>query len=117
MGDMSGRIHLLRAVNVGGAKLPMAELREVAASLGATDVRTYIASGNLICDPPGDPAHAVGIGDGRTAVLLDYEAHAFLSRAGTHPDGRVVTGISAHAIGSPAAAPSRWDGAGHTRRR
>ena len=50
------RVHLLRAVNVGGAKLPMAELREVAAGLGATDVSTYIASGNLICTPPGDPA-------------------------------------------------------------
>lgn len=50
------RIHLLRAVNVGGAKLPMAELREVAAGLGATDVSTYIASGNLLCTPPGDPA-------------------------------------------------------------
>lgn len=47
------RIHLLRAVNVGGAKLPMAELREVAAQLGATDVSTYIASGNLLCTPPG----------------------------------------------------------------
>lgn len=55
---MSGspvRIHLLRAVNVGGAKLPMAELREVAAELGATEVSTYIASGNLLCVPPGDP--------------------------------------------------------------
>lgn len=50
------RVHLLRAVNVGGtAKLPMAELREVAAELGATDVSTYIASGNLLCTPPGDP--------------------------------------------------------------
>jgi uncharacterized protein (DUF1697 family) len=49
------RVHLLRAVNVGGAKLPMAELREIAESLGATDVSTYIASGNLLCDPPGDP--------------------------------------------------------------
>ncbi|HNP56302.1 MAG TPA: DUF1697 domain-containing protein [Gordonia sp. (in: high G+C Gram-positive bacteria)] len=53
---MSGRIHLLRAVNVGGAKLPMADLRALATSLGATDVSTYIASGNLICEPPGDPA-------------------------------------------------------------
>jgi uncharacterized protein (DUF1697 family) len=53
---MSGRIHLLRAVNVGGAKLPMADLRVLATSLGATDVSTYIASGNLICEPPGDPA-------------------------------------------------------------
>ena len=53
---MGGRIHLLRAVNVGGAKLPMADLRALATSLGATDVSTYIASGNLICEPPGDPA-------------------------------------------------------------
>ncbi|MFT3716578.1 MAG: DUF1697 domain-containing protein [Gordonia sp. (in: high G+C Gram-positive bacteria)] len=49
------RVHLLRAVNVGGATLPMARLREIAAGLGATDVSTYIASGNLLCRPPADP--------------------------------------------------------------
>jgi uncharacterized protein (DUF1697 family) len=49
------RVHLIRAVNVGGAKLPMAELREIAVELGATDVSTFIASGNLLCDPPGKP--------------------------------------------------------------
>ncbi|MGJ9411898.1 DUF1697 domain-containing protein [Aeromicrobium sp. CF4.19] len=48
------RIHLLRAVNVGGATLPMADLRELAAGLGATDVSTHIASGNLLCTPPAD---------------------------------------------------------------
>jgi uncharacterized protein (DUF1697 family) len=54
---MATRIILLRAVNVGGAaKLPMAELRAVAAELGATDVATYIASGNLIADVRGDPS-------------------------------------------------------------
>jgi len=47
---------LLRAVNVGGAKLPMARLREIAADLGAADISTYIASGNLLCRPPGAPA-------------------------------------------------------------
>ncbi|GAA3539150.1 hypothetical protein AFL01nite_28770 [Aeromicrobium flavum] len=47
---MSKRVVLLRAVNVGGAKLPMAELREVAERLGATNVSTFIASGNLLCD-------------------------------------------------------------------
>lgn len=47
---------LIRAVNVGGAKLPMAELRSIAAELGATDISTYIASGNLLCNPDGDPA-------------------------------------------------------------
>lgn len=50
------RIVLLRAVNVGGTQLPMKELRAMATDLGATDVSTYIASGNLICVPPGKPA-------------------------------------------------------------
>ncbi len=47
------RVHLIRAVNVGGAKLPMAELRDIAAELGASEISTFIASGNLLCDPPG----------------------------------------------------------------
>ena len=46
---------LFRAVNVGGtAKLPMAELRALATELGASEVQTYIASGNLIATAPGD---------------------------------------------------------------
>ena len=53
---MSTRILLVRAVNVGGASLPMAEFRELLASLGATDVRTYIASGNAVCSVAGDAA-------------------------------------------------------------
>lgn len=51
---MERRVVLLRAVNVGGATLAMAELREIATGLGARDVATYIASGNLICTPPDD---------------------------------------------------------------
>ncbi len=51
---MTRCVVLLRAVNVGGAKLPMAELRELATDLGATEVSTFIASGNLICEPPKD---------------------------------------------------------------
>ncbi|MEO6604401.1 MAG: DUF1697 domain-containing protein, partial [Aeromicrobium sp.] len=50
---MATRIILLRAVNVGGAQLPMARLREIAEELGASDASTYIASGNLIADVPG----------------------------------------------------------------
>jgi uncharacterized protein (DUF1697 family) len=42
-------IALLRAVNVGGTgKLPMAELRAMCESAGFTNVRTYIASGNVV---------------------------------------------------------------------
>ncbi len=48
---MSTHIALLRGVNVGGArKLPMAELRRMVEDAGATDVRTYIQSGNVVFD-------------------------------------------------------------------
>jgi uncharacterized protein (DUF1697 family) len=46
---MKRYVALLRAVNVGGTgKLPMAELRAMFESLGFADVRTYIASGNVV---------------------------------------------------------------------
>lgn len=47
---MAGTRHLalLRAVNVGGRKVPMAQLREIASGLGWNDVATYIQSGNLL---------------------------------------------------------------------
>lgn len=42
---------LLRAVNVGGTgKLPMSELRAMCESVGFANVRTYIASGNVVFD-------------------------------------------------------------------
>ncbi len=45
---MTTYIALLRGVNVGGRKLPMADLRATLATLGHTDVRTYIQSGNVV---------------------------------------------------------------------
>ena len=42
---------LLRGINVGGNNpVPMAELRACVADLGATDVATYIQSGNVVFD-------------------------------------------------------------------
>lgn len=52
---MDRRIILVRAVNVGGTQLPMAEFRELLSGLGAESVSTYIASGNAIAEVPGDP--------------------------------------------------------------
>lgn len=50
---MPTHIALLRAVNVGGTgKLPMEELRALCVKAGFTDVRTYIASGNLLFSSP-----------------------------------------------------------------
>lgn len=44
-------IALLRAVNVGGNNiLPMVELRALFESLGCSNVRTYIQSGNVVFD-------------------------------------------------------------------
>ena len=42
-------VALLRAVNVGGTgKLPMTDLKTLCEDAGCTDVRTYIASGNVV---------------------------------------------------------------------
>ncbi len=50
---MNTYIALLRAVNVGGTgKLPMADLRALCEAAGFADVRTYIASGNVVLASP-----------------------------------------------------------------
>jgi uncharacterized protein (DUF1697 family) len=52
---MAKFIALLRAVNVGGRKVPMADLRALCASLGWEKVATYIQSGNIVFDAAGEP--------------------------------------------------------------
>lgn len=48
-------VALLRAVNVGGTgKIAMAPLRKAVAAEGFADVRSYIASGNLVFTGPDD---------------------------------------------------------------
>ena len=46
---------MLRAVNVGGRKLPMAELRALCAGIGWAGVATYIQSGNVVFSASGKP--------------------------------------------------------------
>lgn len=54
---MGRYVALLRGINVGGQrKVPMAELRAVAESLGLGEVRTLIASGNLVFSGAGAAA-------------------------------------------------------------
>ncbi|HET8971140.1 MAG TPA: DUF1697 domain-containing protein [Candidatus Nanopelagicales bacterium] len=43
---------LLRAVNVGGRSVKMADLRKVLTGLGYDDVRTYLQSGNAVITAP-----------------------------------------------------------------
>lgn len=55
---MTAFVALLRGINVGGATtLAMAELRRIAAEAGLANVRTHIASGNLLFESDlGEPA-------------------------------------------------------------
>lgn len=51
---MTGYVALIRAVNVGGTgKLPMTVLAEMCEAAGFSQVRTYIASGNVVFQSDG----------------------------------------------------------------
>lgn len=64
---MTSYVALLRAINVGGNSLiRMTDLAECVAGLGFADVRTYIASGNVLFDADTRPDEAV-----LEAALLD----------------------------------------------
>jgi uncharacterized protein (DUF1697 family) len=47
-------VAFLRAINVGGRSVKMAHLRELFEALGFFDVKTFIASGNVIFDSPAE---------------------------------------------------------------
>jgi uncharacterized protein (DUF1697 family) len=69
---MRTHVALLRGINVGGRnKVAMAELRELVASLGHSDVATYIQSGNVVFTAAGaDPAALAASLEGRIAERL-----------------------------------------------
>jgi uncharacterized protein (DUF1697 family) len=53
---------LLRAINVGGTgKLPMSDLRSLCEKVGFRNVRTYIASGNVVAERHGSEAEAKAV--------------------------------------------------------
>jgi uncharacterized protein (DUF1697 family) len=76
MGGMSPRIALLRAVNVGGAKVAMAELKAMADKLGLGRPKTLLNSGNLVFDADGSDAELETLlereTEKRLGVATDY---------------------------------------------
>jgi uncharacterized protein (DUF1697 family) len=67
---MAAFVALLRAVNVGGTgKLPMAELKSMCERAGFTEVRTYIASGNVVFN---SAKTALQVKAALEALLLSY---------------------------------------------
>jgi uncharacterized protein (DUF1697 family) len=73
-------VALLRGINVGGNHpVPMAGLREAFADLGATDVATYIQSGNVLFDGGDDgPDTWLSRLEATLAVRFDYHARVAL---------------------------------------
>jgi uncharacterized protein (DUF1697 family) len=62
---------LLRAVNVGGTgKLPMGDLKGLCEKAGFRNVRTYIASGNVVAERDGAAAQA------KAALEAELKAYA-----------------------------------------
>jgi uncharacterized protein (DUF1697 family) len=72
-------VALLRAVNLGARnKVPMAELRALLEDAGYGNVRTYIASGNVLLDGPRGRAQAAGELERLVANAFDVETTAIL---------------------------------------
>jgi uncharacterized protein (DUF1697 family) len=78
---MGRMVALLRAVNVGGRKLPMAELRALCAEVGWNNVRTYIQSGNVVFDVACSPAEAEAALEARIKQDYGFEAPAIVRTA------------------------------------
>jgi len=57
--ETAEQVAFLRAVNVGGVRIAMADLRKVASGLGWADPRTHLNSGNLIVRTEEPPAGEV----------------------------------------------------------
>ena len=87
---MTRMVALLRAVNVGGRKLPMAEFRGHVAALGWENVATYIQSGNVVFDAECSAAEAEAAIEALIRTHYGYEAPAIVrTRAewAAYPDG------------------------------
>ena len=96
-------VALLRAVNVGGTKLPMTDLRSLLEGLGLTNVRTYLQSGNAVFDADDDePAAALAtaietrigrdIGPRVGVLVLPGEAMADIAASNPFLEGAATGG-------------------------
>ncbi len=94
---MASHVALLRGINLGGKnKVPMAELREVVASLGHTGVATYIQSGNVLFSTAEtdnaklaaalEPAIEDRFGVRSSVVVLSRDELAAVLAANPYPD-------------------------------
>jgi uncharacterized protein (DUF1697 family) len=92
-------VALLRAVNLAGRnKVPMAELRALLERAGYADVRTYIASGNVLVDGPEDPAIVAGDMERIVETSFDVTTTAIL-----RSPAQLASTVAAHPFGADTA--------------
>ncbi len=76
---MTAYVTFLRAVNVGGTgALPMAELRAMGEACGFANVRSYIASGNLLFESELDEAEIKTALEARLATYAGKRVEVFV---------------------------------------
>jgi uncharacterized protein (DUF1697 family) len=71
---MTAYVGLLRGVNVGGVTIKMADLAEVVRGLGYTEVKTVLASGNVLFTTPDAASTANRTLEAALRTRFGYEA-------------------------------------------
>lgn len=78
-GDMPRYVAFLRAINVGGRTVSMAELRALFQALGFAKVETFIASGNVIFEAKSTDTQSLERKiEKHLHILLSYEVATFV---------------------------------------
>ncbi len=81
LGRMSVRVGFLRAVNLGGRRVPMTRLVAVCEGLGYADVWTYVNSGNVVFDTTGARASVEAVMQKALEDEFGFECTTFVRTA------------------------------------
>ncbi len=79
---MTAYVALLRAVNVGGRGMKMADLRALFADLGFADARTHLQTGNVVFAAHGERAQIAATIEAGIVDRFGFRAETILRTAG-----------------------------------
>lgn len=71
-------IGLFRGINIGGNRMPMKDLVRLLAAEGLADVKTYIASGNVLFQSDRNPADLKAMIEALVENSFGFHSHLFL---------------------------------------
>jgi uncharacterized protein (DUF1697 family) len=78
---MTAYVALLRAVNVGGRGVKMADLRKLFADLGYADARTHVQSGNVVFTAQGERAQIAAMIEAGIVDRFGFHSETMLRSA------------------------------------